>query len=161
MRLKLIAPMARALPQVLLQSLQLRAVEGAPAAGSAFAGAYAPSAEYTPPTDPAVPGKLVEWQDWKVGLLNSWQASTQWGIDSWPLCPERYDWNRRRDWVTGTDSPFAAADRAYKSAYEGLMQTFNPLGGNLGSPCHHPLGLRADVATSRAPPLGEQAAALA
>jgi hypothetical protein len=53
MRLKLVVPIARALPLVFLQSRQLRAADGAPAAaGGAFAGAYAPSAEYTPPTAP-------------------------------------------------------------------------------------------------------------
>ena len=87
-------------------------------------GAYAPSKEYTPPRDQAVLKKLSEWQDRKLGLLITWGIYSQWGIvESWTLCPERYDWNKR----TG---PFANDDLAYKASYEELINTFNPVGFN-------------------------------
>ena len=83
-------------------------------------GAYAPSKDYTPPSDPAVLNKLTAWQDEKLGVLITWGIYSQWGIvESWTLCPERYDWNKR----TG---PFANDDRAYKASYEELITTFNP-----------------------------------
>lgn len=84
-------------------------------------GAFPASKEYTPPRDPAVLKKLSDWQDGKLGLLITWGAYSQWGIvESWTLCPERYEWNRR----TG---PYANDDRAYKASYEELINTFNPV----------------------------------
>lgn len=83
-------------------------------------GAYPASKDYTPPKDSAVLKKLSAWQDQKLGLLITWGVYSQWGIvESWTLCPERYEWNRR----TG---PFANDDRAYKASYEQLINTFNP-----------------------------------
>ncbi len=95
--------------------------------GTGIFGAFAASKEWTPPQDPAVLKKLAEWQDQKLGLLISWQACVQWGIDSWPLCPERFSWNERRDWTTGMLSPVANDNRAYKRSYENLLTTFNPI----------------------------------
>lgn len=92
-----------------------------PADGGGVFGAYAASKDYTPPQDPAVLKSLSEWQDRKLGLLITWGIYSQWGIvESWTLCPERYEWNRR----TG---PFAEDDRAYKASYEELINTFNPV----------------------------------
>lgn len=93
----------------------------AAADGAGVFGAYAPSTEYTPPKDPAVLKKLCDWQDQKLGLLLTWGIYSQWGIvESWTLCPERYEWNKR----TG---PYANDDRAYKASYEELINTFNPV----------------------------------
>jgi len=94
--------------------------DGAGVFGAAEFGAYAASKDYTPPKDPAVLKKLSDWQDQKLGLLLTWGIYSQWGIvESWTLCPERYEWNKR----TG---PFANDDRAYKASYEELINTFNP-----------------------------------
>ena len=104
------------------------AANGGPAAdGTAPFGAIPASNDYWPPHDPAVLRKLQEWQDKKLGLMLCWQACAQWGIDSWPLCPERYDWNQRRDFVKGVLNPHAGDDRAYKASYENLITTFNPV----------------------------------
>lgn len=119
--------LAQVLEELVLGAKPRGALVASASDGVDFAGAYAASKNYTPPTDPAVIEKLHQWQDQKLGLLISWQACTQWGIDSWPLCPERYPWNARRDFVHGVDSPFAADDRAYKKAYEELIATFNPV----------------------------------
>lgn len=98
----------------------VRVYDLVPKDGTGVFGAYAPSREYTPPQDPAVLRKLSEWQDEKLGLLITWGTYSQWGIvESWTLCPERFEWNRR----TG---PFANDDHAYKASYEQLMTTFNP-----------------------------------
>ena len=84
-------------------------------------GAYAMSKDYTPPRDPAVLRKLARWQSEKFGLMIHWGTYSQWGIvESWSLCPERYDWNRR-------PGPFANDDRAYQQSYEKLIGTFNPV----------------------------------
>ena len=51
----------------------------------------------------------------------TWGAYSQWGIvESWSLCPERYQWNRR-------PGPYAGNDQAYKRSYENLITTFNPV----------------------------------
>ena len=96
-------------------------------AGTGEFGAFAASKDWTPPNDPAVLKKLAEWQDQKLGLLISWQACTQWGIDSWPLCTKRYPWNKRFDFVHNVEIPGASDDRAYKKAHENLIATFNPV----------------------------------
>lgn len=90
-------------------------------------GAYAPSQHYTPPTDPLVLDKLSRWQGLKFGVLLDWQACTQWGIDSWPLCPERWDWNPRMDHIRGNPEAAEQDDVKYKSAYEALAKTFHPI----------------------------------
>lgn len=90
-------------------------------------GAYAPSPHYTPPTDPLVLKRLSQWQGLKFGLLLDWQACTQWGIDSWPLCPERWDWNKRVDRIRGRPEAAEQDDLKYKAAYEALQKTFNPV----------------------------------
>jgi alpha-L-fucosidase len=89
--------------------------------GKGVFGAYAVSKDYTPPRDPAVLCKLARWQEQKFGLMITWGAYSQWGIvESWSLCPERYEWNRR-------PGPYANDDLAYKRAYENLITTFNPV----------------------------------
>ncbi len=89
--------------------------------GTGIFGAYTMSKDYTPPRDPAVLRKLARWQGQKFGLMITWGAYSQWGItESWSLCPERYEWNRR-------PGPYANDDRAYKKAYENLITTFNPV----------------------------------
>ncbi len=89
-------------------------------------GAYAPSQQYTPPTDPLVLANLHRWRGLKFGVLLDWQACTQWGIDSWPLCPERWDWNTRKDHIHGTPEGAEPDDLKYKANYEALAKTFNP-----------------------------------
>jgi len=96
-----------------------------PAANGEF-GAYAPSEHYTPPTDPRVLASLSRWQGLKFGVLLDWQACTQWGIDSWPLCPERWDWNKRIDRIHGKPEATEQDNIKYKASYEALQRTFNP-----------------------------------
>ncbi|MBI3987149.1 MAG: alpha-L-fucosidase [Lentisphaerae bacterium] len=97
----------------------------APAADGEF-GAYAPSRNYTPPVDPLVLQNLARWQGLKFGVLLDWQACTQWGIDSWQLCPERWDWNKRVDRIRGKPEASEQDDVKYKASYEALQKTFNP-----------------------------------
>jgi alpha-L-fucosidase len=89
-------------------------------------GAYAPSQHYTPPTDPLVLEKLRRWQGLKFGVLLDWQACTQWGVDSWPLCPERFNWNTRKDHIHGTPEGAEQDNLLYKANYEALAKTFHP-----------------------------------
>ncbi|MDD5522061.1 MAG: alpha-L-fucosidase [Kiritimatiellae bacterium] len=98
----------------------------ADSSGTGEFGSYAASKDYTPPRDETVLKNLQKWQGQKLGLLISWGANSQWGIDSWPLCPERYKWNQRHDWVKNLPSSFTNDDRAYKKAYEDLLFTFKP-----------------------------------
>ena len=89
-----------------------------PADGTGFAGAYAPSKIWQPPKDPLALEKLKKFQDLKFGFFCCWGTQTQWEtIDqSWSLCPERYDWNKRPGVHANDDT------LTYKKAYEGLMQ---------------------------------------
>jgi len=89
-------------------------------------GAYAPSPYYTPPTDPRVLSNLARWQGLKFGVLLDWQACTQWGIDSWQLCPERWDWNVRKDYIHGTPEGSEPDNVKYKASYEALAKIFHP-----------------------------------
>lgn len=89
-------------------------------------GAYAPSQSYIPPTDPRVLANLARWQGLKFGVLLDWQACTQWGIDSWPLCPERHAWNKRVDRIRGKPEATEQDNIKYKASYEALQKTFNP-----------------------------------
>jgi alpha-L-fucosidase len=55
--------------------------------------------------------------------MYNWGLQTQFGTvdQSWSLCPERYDWNKR-------PAPYENADWAtYKKVYEDLQKTFNPV----------------------------------
>lgn len=91
--------------------------------GSGFAGAYAPSQHWQPPKDPLALAKLRKFQDLKFGFFYCWGTQTQWEtIDqSWSLCPEIHDWNKR-------PGPHANDDTlTYKKAYEALLKTFNPV----------------------------------
>jgi alpha-L-fucosidase len=92
-------------------------------AGTGFAGAYAPSKNWRPPTDANALAKLKRFQDLKFGFFYCWGTQTQWEtIDqSWSLCPEKHDWNKR-------PAPYENADTlTYKKAYENLLKTFNPV----------------------------------
>jgi hypothetical protein len=61
--------------------------------GGGLFGAYEASSDYTPPRDPDVIRKLQQWQDLKFGVLLSWGPYSQLGIvESWTLCPEKYDY---------------------------------------------------------------------
>ena len=97
--------------------------QAANADGTGFAGAYAPSKIWQPPTDPLALEKLKKFQDLKFGFFYCWGTQTQWEtIDqSWSLCPERYDWNKRPGVHADDDT------LTYKKAYEGLIKTFNPV----------------------------------
>ena len=73
---------------------------------------------YVPETDPLVLNKLEQWQDLKLGLLMHWGTYSQWGIvESWSLCSEDEPWCKR-------SMPDYSA---YKTAYEALQTTFNPV----------------------------------
>ena len=97
--------------------------QAANADGTGVAGAYAPSKIWQPPTDPLALEKLKKFQDLKFGFFLCWGTQTQWEtIDqSWSLCPERYDWNKRPGVHVDDDT------LTYKKAYEGLIRTFNPV----------------------------------
>ena len=73
---------------------------------------------YVPVTDPLVVRKLDEWQDRKFGFMMHWGAYSQWGVvESWSICSE--DWIKRPAGTSYVD---------YKSKYEALPKTFNPIG---------------------------------
>jgi alpha-L-fucosidase len=97
-----------------------------PGVGDGEFFAYAPSPVYTPPTDPRVLRNLSRWQGYKFGVLFDWQACTQWGIDSWPLCPEQWDWNVRKDFIHDAPEGAEPDSLKYKRSYEALAQTFYP-----------------------------------
>jgi alpha-L-fucosidase len=79
------------------------------------------SLEYTVPSDPLVRAKLSEWGKVKFGLLMHWGTYSQWGVvESWSLCPEDEGWTQRR-------GPYAIDWFTYKTAYENLQTTFNPV----------------------------------
>lgn len=91
--------------------------------GKGFMGAYAPSEHWQPPADSLARIKLNEFQNLKFGFLICWGTQTQMKtIDqSWVLCPERYEWNKR-------PAPYENADDStFRKAYEALMTTFNPV----------------------------------
>ena len=76
---------------------------------------------YYPETDPVVLKKLEKWQDLKFGLLMHWGHYSQWGIvESWSLCSEDVGWTRR---TKGRYKNYGQ----YKSDYENLKTTFNPV----------------------------------
>ena len=76
---------------------------------------------YYPETDPVVLKKLEKWQDLKFGLLMHWGHYSQWGIvESWSLCSEDVGWTRR---TKGRHKNYGQ----YKSDYENLKTTFNPV----------------------------------
>lgn len=82
---------------------------------------HAMSTSYVPPTDPLVQAKLKWWRGLKFGLLMHWGTYSQWGIvESWSICPEDEGWCQRR-------GPKAADYFAYRTAYEKLQTTFNPV----------------------------------
>ncbi|SDP71125.1 alpha-L-fucosidase [Mucilaginibacter sp. OK268] len=79
------------------------------------------SKQYVAPGDPLVDQKLTEWQDLKFGLFMHWGTYSQWGVvESWSICPEDEGWTQRR-------GPYGATYNGYKTAYENLQTTFNPV----------------------------------
>ena len=102
--------------------------QAANADGTGFAGAYAPGKNWQPPEDPLALAKLNKFQDLKFGFFYCWGTQTQWEtIDqSWSLCPERYDWNKKPVSHSNDDT------LTYKKAYEELIKTFNPVKFNPG-----------------------------
>jgi len=123
MKHRLIHTVLLLLPLVVLHAVVLAAN---PTDGQGEFGAYAPSGKWMPPSDPAVLKKLQQWQGHKFGVLLDWQACTQWGIDSWPLCPERYSWNVRKDWIHGVPEAEEQDNQKYKANYEALKKAFKP-----------------------------------
>lgn len=78
---------------------------------------------YTPDPNPAIQARLEEWRDLKFGLLMHWGPYSQWGVvESWSICPEDVGWA-----VGGQKAGVADAYFDYKSKYEELPKTFNPV----------------------------------
>lgn len=79
-------------------------------------------------SDPAIVGRIGEWQDLKFGFMMHWGIYAQWGcVESWSICNE--------SWITreriGADGrPFKGTKDGdyyeYKQAYQALNRTFNP-----------------------------------
>jgi len=106
----MIAPVMR---KALLAFAILFAVSAAPAP------AQHEDERYVRETDPLVLRNLEHWQDIKFGLLMHWGPYSQWGVvESWSICAEDEGWCKRSqaDYIE------------YKRRYEGLKQTFNPVG---------------------------------
>ena len=79
------------------------------------------SKQYVAPGDSLVEQKLTEWQNLKFGLFMHWGTYSQWGVvESWSICPEDEGWTQRR-------GPYGATYNGYKTAYENLQTTFNPV----------------------------------
>lgn len=94
-----------------------------PEGGDSFGGAYQTSKNWNPPRGQKALEKLHQFQNLKFGIMYNWGLQTQFGTvdQSWSLCPERYEWNKR-------PAPYENADWAtYKKVYEDLQKTFNPL----------------------------------
>lgn len=74
---------------------------------------------YQYPEEPEVLQNLKEWQDLKFGLIMHWGTYSQWGVvESWTLCPEEWEWNKR---------PEGSEYFQYVRDYEKLATTFNPI----------------------------------
>ena len=81
-----------------------------------------------PESDPAIVGRIGEWQDLKFGFMMHWGIYAQWGVvESWSICNE--------SWITreriGADGrPIKGTKDGdyyeYKKAYQALNRTFNP-----------------------------------
>ena len=101
--------------------------------------------KYTWPADSLVSKKLHQWQDWKFGVIIHWGAYSEWGVvESWSLCPEDEPWCVRR-------GAYANDYDAYKTHYENIRKTFNPVSFN---PRHwaraaHDAGMRYVVFTTK------------
>jgi alpha-L-fucosidase len=79
-------------------------------------------AQYVVPADAQVVKKLEQWQDEKFGLFMHWGPYSQWGVaESWTICPD--------EWVKRT-GPYSENYFSYKTAYEKLQETFNPVAFN-------------------------------
>lgn len=77
--------------------------------------------QYFPDPNPDIQAKIEKWQDIKFGLLMHWGPYSQWGIvESWSICPEDYDWCKRK---RGSDPDDYST---YVKEYENLKTTFNP-----------------------------------
>ncbi len=85
-----------------------------------FAGAYAPSKHWKPPTDQLALKKLNQFQDLKFGFFIHWGPQTQWGVGhSWMLCGE--SWCAQPAAYEEKDYP------TFRKAYRDLYKTFNPV----------------------------------
>jgi alpha-L-fucosidase len=74
---------------------------------------------YVPDPNPLIQKRIEQWQDLKFGLLMHWGPYSQWGIvESWSICPEDEGWC-----VPDTVKNYFA----YKSRYENLGKTFDPV----------------------------------
>ncbi len=90
----------------------------------AFAQQHNTSKSYVAPADSLVQRKLGQWQDLKFGLFMHWGTYSEWGVvESWSICPEDEGWTQRR-------GPYASSYNTYKTAYENLQATFNPINFN-------------------------------
>lgn len=77
---------------------------------------------YYPDPNPAIQKRLEEWQDLKFGLLMHWGPYSQWGVESWLICPEDLSWS------SGARNDSIATNYFdYVKAYENLKTTFNPV----------------------------------
>jgi alpha-L-fucosidase len=82
------------------------------------------SKQYVSPGDPLVEQKITAWQDLKFGLFMHWGTYSQWGVvESWSICPEDEGWTQRK-------GSYGATYNGYKTAYENLQTTFNPVNFN-------------------------------
>ena len=71
--------------------------------------------------DPLVLKKLDWFKDQKFGFMMHWGPYSQWGVvESWSLCPEDEDWCQRK-------GPYGQNYWNYRTEYEGLKTTFNPV----------------------------------
>jgi alpha-L-fucosidase len=79
------------------------------------------SSDYSVPAQPEVLAALDRWRDLKFGALFHFSAGYQFpGPESWTLCGEDHEWNRR-------EGEYAGDYAAYKAAYERLPRTFDPI----------------------------------
>lgn len=85
----------------------------------AFVHEQSKASEYEWPADPAVRAKLDSWQDCKFGVLFHWGLYSVPGIvESWALCSEDHEWNKR---------PGGMDYDQWKKWYWDLKQVFNPI----------------------------------
>ena len=78
--------------------------------------------KYYPDPNPVIQQRLEEWKDLKFGLLMHWGTYSQWGVESWSICPEDLS-------LASGERKLGVADNYndYLKAYEDLKTTFNPV----------------------------------
>ena len=85
----------------------------------AFVHEQSKASDYEWPADPAVLAKLDSWQDCKFGVLFHWGLYSVPGIvESWALCSEDHEWNKR---------PGGMDYDQWKKWYWDLKRVFNPV----------------------------------